>query len=378
VFKIPETDALQRLSAHGVSVWLDDLSRDLLSGPLDELIEHYSVVGVTTNPTIFASAMARGDRYNEQLRRLALDDVPVDNAVFRITTDDVRSACDRLRAVYDATDRVDGRVCIEVDPGLVHDTEGTISQARRLWEIVGRDNLLVKVPATREGLPAIERLTAEGISVNATLIFSLSRYRQVIDAYLAGLRGAAEQHVNLAGITSVASFFVSRVDAAVERRLGDDVSRPASALRGQVAIANARCAYRIFEAALRDPDWRELHEQGAHAQRPLWASTGVKDPALRQGRYAEELIAPHTVSTMPLGTLCAMANHGRIATDTITDNYSDAERTLEAAEEYGIDMEQVAAELESDGVRTFQASWAQLRNTVAKGMARLDDRVGGT
>lgn len=375
MYKIPETDALQRLSANGVSVWLDDLSRELLAGPLDELIEHYSVVGITTNPTIFASAIAQGDRYNEQMRRLALDRTSADDAVFRITTDDVRAACDRLRTVYDATDRLNGRVSIEVDPDLAYDTEGTIAEGRRLWECVDRENLFVKVPATKEGLAAIEQLTADGISVNVTLIFSLSRYREVVDAYLAGLRGAVERKVSLAKIASVASFFVSRVDAAIDQRLGAADPRVTSAFRGQVAIANARCAYRIFEGTLRSPDWRELHEQGARPQRPLWASTAVKDPGLRETLYVEELVAPQTVSTMPLGTLCAVANHGRIATDTITPNYSAAERTVRTAEDYGIDMAQLATSLESDGVHKFQESWKKLRATVGNAMRRLDDRV---
>lgn len=368
---VPKTDALQQLSANGVSVWLDDLSRELLAGELDDLIEHYAVVGITTNPTIFASALSRGDRYDEQLKNLAREGVSVDEAVFRITTDDVRSACDRLRQVYDATGHVNGRVSIEVDPGLAHDTQATVEQARRLWKAVDRDNLFVKVPATPSGIPAIEQLIGEGISVNVTLIFSLSRYREVIAAYLSGLRKAAERNLNLARIASVASFFVSRVDTAVDDWLGDGGST--DQLRGRVAIANARSAYRIFEETLRSDDWRELHEQGANAQRPLWASTGVKDPDLRDTLYVEELVAPQTVSTMPSKTLYAVADHGHIETDTITGHYLDAERTIRSAADHGVDLVRITGQLEDDGVRKFEASWAELGESTAKKLAEFTD-----
>ncbi|WP_460599763.1 transaldolase [Flexivirga lutea] len=379
VMEIPKTDALQRLSANGVAVWLDDLSRELLAGDLDDLIEHYSVVGITTNPTIFASALARGDRYDEQLKHLAFEGVSASEAVFRITTDDVRSACDRLRQVYDATDRRNGRVSLEVDPGLAHDTQATVAQARRLWETVDRENLFVKVPATAEGIPAIEQLIGEGISVNVTLIFSLSRYREVSNAYLAGLRTAVERNLNLAQIASVASFFVSRVDAAIDARLGADDRQDTEAFRGQVAIANARCAYRIFTETLRSADWRELQEQGARPQRPLWASTGVKDPALRDTLYVEELVAPETVSTMPLATLRAVADHGRITTDTITDRFDAADRTVRTAEDHGVDMAQLADQLERDGVGKFEQSWAQLAESVREQLGRMaqDERRSG-
>lgn len=368
----PETDALQRLSAHGVSVWLDDLSRELLAGELDGLVENYAVVGITTNPTIFASALARGDRYDEQLKQLAQEGNSVDDAVFRITTDDVRSACDRLRPVYDATDHLDGRVSIEVDPGLARDTAATVAQARLLWEAVDRDNLYVKVPATPDGIPAIEQLIGQGISINVTLIFSLSRYREVISAYLSGLRTAAENGHDLARIASVASFFVSRVDAAVDEQIGQDQRGQAEAFRGHVAIANARSAYQIFESSLRSGEWQELREQGARPQRPLWASTGVKDPALRDTLYVEDLIAPQTVSTMPLKTLRAVADHGHIEPDTITAHYEAAEQTVRAAEDYGIDLAQLTSRLEREGVSKFEKSWTELGDTVEQKMAELD------
>ncbi|MFC6707075.1 transaldolase [Flexivirga alba] len=369
---VPRTDALQRLSASGVSVWLDDLSRELLAGELDDLVEHYSVVGITSNPTIFASALAQGNRYDEQLKNLAFEGVSVQEAVFRITTDDVRSACDRLRRVYDATNRRNGRVSIEVDPGLAHDTQATVEEARRLWNTVDRENLFVKVPATPEGIPAIEQLIGEGISVNVTLIFSLSRYREVSAAYIAGLWTAAGRKLSLAPIASVASFFVSRVDAAVEKLIGPDDQAAAEALRGQVAIANARLAYQNFKETLRSDDWRDLREQGARPQRPLWASTGVKDPDLRDTLYVEELVAPQTVSTMPLRTLQAVADHGRITSDTITGNYGAAQRTIRTAEDHGVDLAQVTEELEQDGVRKFEASWAELAGTVHQQLAQLE------
>lgn len=366
---MPKTDALQQLSANGVSVWLDDLSRELLAGELDLLIEHYAVVGITTNPTIFAAALEQGDRYDEQLSSYARDGLRVDEAVFRITTDDVRAACDRLHSVYDATDHVNGRVSIEVDPGLAGNTDATIEEARRLWRAVDRPNLFVKVPATEAGIPAIEELISQGISVNVTLIFSLERYRDVATAYLAGLRAAAAKGLNLADIASVASFFVSRVDSAVNKLIAKDSRSEAEELRGKVAIANARSAYRIFEETQDSTRWEELRELGANPQRPLWASTGVKDPEFRDTLYVEELIAPQTVSTMPEHTLRAIADHGNISTDTITGHYEEAERVLQSAAKFGLDMSQITKDLEEDGVRKFVESWDGVKETV---QAKLD------
>src|SRR5690348_7550172 len=300
------SDALAELSAAGVAVWLDDISRErLISGNLAALIRDRHVVGVTSNPTIFDHALSHGDAYSEQLAELALRGVSVGEASRSITAYDVRWACDVLRPVYDATGGQDGRVSLEVDPRLARDTAKTIAEARALWWMVDRPNLFIKIPATEEGLPAITACVAEGIKVNVTLIFSLERYGQVIDAYMAGLEGALAAGRDISTLASVASFFVSRMDTEVDRRLDQLGTPEAAALRGKAAIANARLAYELYEQRLATPRWQALAQAGAKVQRPLWASTSTKDPAFEDTMYVVELVAPDTVNTMPEATLRA-------------------------------------------------------------------------
>ena len=291
---------LAALANNGVSVWLDDLSRNMIAGgDLTRLVRDLGVVGVTTNPTIFAAALSRGDAYDAQVAQLAASGADVDAAVFAITTDDVRAACDLLRPVFDATGGQDGRVSIEVDPRLARDTQATIEAARTLWRTVDRPNVMIKIPATVEGLPAISTVLGEGINVNVTLIFALDRYRAVMNAFLTGLEQARLHGVDLSTIHSVASFFVSRVDTEIDGRLDALGTEEARALRGEAAIANARLAYQAFEEIFATPRWANLADDGAHKQRPLWASTGVKDPAYPDTMYVTELVAPGTVNTMP-------------------------------------------------------------------------------
>jgi transaldolase len=364
-------DPLADLSAQGVAVWLDDLSRELLAGgELRSLISGRHVVGVTTNPTIFASALAHGDRYNDQLAGLAAQGADIDAAVLAITTDDVRTACDVFAPVYQHSDGTDGRVSIEVDPRLSRDAAATITMARTLWDTVHRDNLFIKIPATQEGLTAITTAISEGISVNVTLIFSLERYRDVMDAYLSGLEKAQASGLNLAAIQSVASFFVSRVDSEVDARLDQLGTPEAASLRGTAAIANARLAYQAFTKVTASPRWQDLAAAGARRQRPLWASTGVKDDAYPDTMYVSELVAPHTVNTMPGTTLAAFADHGRADEDTITGRYADAERTFTQLAEVGIDFSDVTGQLEREGLGKFEKSWAELGATVSRELNR--------
>ncbi len=362
------TDALHDLAEAGVAVWLDDLSRERITGGGLAALVSRGVVGVTTNPSIFAAALARGDAYDDALRALAGSDV--ETAVVALTSDDVRAAADVLRPVYDRTGAVDGRVSLEVDPRLARDTAGTLAQARALWARVGRPNLFIKIPATVEGLPAIAAALAEGISVNVTLIFSVPRYRQVLEAFTSGLEQARTAGLDLTAIGSVASFFVSRVDSAVDARLDALGSAQAAGLRGTAAIANARLAYEEFGRWRSTERWQALAAAGAHVQRPLWASTGVKDPAYRDTRYVEDLVAPDVVNTMPEKTLQAVADHGRITGDTIGPNIEAAHRVLDALARLGVDLDAVTDELEREGVQKFEASWAELLDTVGKGLVR--------
>lgn len=363
---------LDRLTAAGVAVWLDDLSRERLrTGNLADLVRTRHVVGVTTNPTIFASALSSGDAYDAQLGELARAAVDVEEAVFTITTDDVRQACDVLRPVYDASGAVDGRVSIEVDPRLARDTEATIATARRLWATVDRPNLFIKIPATVEGLPAITAAISEGISVNVTLIFSIDRYRAVVDAFMTGLEAARKAGIDLGPIASVASFFVSRVDTAIDPRLDAIGSPDAARLRGHAAIANARLAYQAFEESLDTGRWRSLAASGALPQRPLWASTGVKDPTYPDTLYVDELVVHHVVNTMPAATLEAVADHGAVdSPDTVTGAYADATDVLAGLAALGISIDEVTEHLEIEGVEKFEASWEQLLSTVSAGLAR--------
>ncbi|WP_250444892.1 transaldolase [Actinotalea sp. C106] len=360
---------IAQLRDAGVAIWLDDLSRELLrGGDLSRLVTERGVVGVTTNPTIFASALSQGDAYDDQLRDLAAAGTSVDEAVFTITTDDVREACDALAEVHRATGGQDGRVSIEVDPGLARDTNRTVETAKRLWSTVDRPNLYIKIPATVEGIPAIRDVLGEGISVNVTLIFSLERYAAVLDAHQAGLEAAQAAGKDLSTIASVASFFVSRVDGAIDPRL-DEIGTPeAAALRGRIAIANARLAHELFAQTVAEPRWQALAAAGAQQQRPLWASTGVKDPAYPDTLYVDELVAAGTVNTMPGTTLEAVADHGAVRGDTVTGSYQDAREQVERLGALGIDLTEVTTSLETEGVSKFEASWQELLDTVRDGL----------
>lgn len=353
---------LAALSAAGVSVWLDDLSRDRLrSGNLQELIDTHSVVGVTTNPSIFQAALSNGNAYDAQVSELAERGADVDATIRTVTTDDVREACDVLRPQWEASDGVDGRVSIEVDPRLAHDTDKTILQAIELWKIVDRPNLLIKIPATEAGVPAIASVLAEGISVNVTLIFSVERYRLVMDAYLQGLEKAKEAGHDLSKIHSVASFFVSRVDTEIDKRLEKIGSDDALALRGQAGVANARLAYAAYEEVFLGGDrFRALADAGARVQRPLWASTGVKNPDYSDTLYVTELVAPNTVNTMPEKTMDAVADHGVVTGDTITGTAGAAQEVFDKLDAIGIDLRDVFLLLENEGVDKFEKSWQEL------------------
>ncbi len=360
-----DNPALRALADHGVSVWLDDLSRiRIQSGNLQELADQWGVVGVTTNPTIFQAALATGDAYDDQLKELAARGATLEETVFSLTTDDVRNACDILRPVHDSTGGVDGRVSIEVDPRLAHETAKTVEQAMELARGVDRPNVFVKIPATVEGLPAVSQALSEGISVNVTLIFSLDRYRGVMNAFLTGLEQAREAGRDLSTIHSVASFFVSRVDTEVDRRLDALGTPQAAALRGRAGIANARLAYQAFEEVFSTPRWQTLEQNGARPQRPLWASTGVKDPAYPDTMYVTELVAHNTVNTMPEKTMHAVADHGQIRGDTVTGAYNDATDVLDSLERLGISYADVTALLEKEGVDKFEKSWEELLSEV--------------
>ena len=350
-------------------MWLDDISRDRLrTGNLQELIDQYHVVGVTSNPTIFAHALDHGTAYDGQLEDLKIRGVNVGEAVRAITTYDIRWACDVLRPVADATGGQDGRVSLEVDPRLARKTAATIAEARALWWMVDRPNLFIKIPATREGLPAITQATSEAISVNVTLIFSLERYGEVIDAYVAGLEQAAAAGHDLSQIRSVASFFVSRMDTEVDARL-DKLSTPeATALRGKTAVANARLAYELFEQRIATERWQALKAKGAQIQRPLWASTSTKDPAFSDTMYVVDLVVADTVNTMPEGTLKAVADHGKLQGDTVHGTYDASRQVLADMEKLGISYDDVVQVLEDEGVAKFEASWNELLETIKKNL----------
>jgi transaldolase len=352
-----------------VSVWLDDISRDRLrTGNLQELVDGYHVVGVTSNPTIFAHAVDHGDAYDGQLADLKTRGVSAEEASRAITTYDIRWACDVLRPVHEATAGLDGRVSIEVDPRVAKDTDKTIAEARNLWWMVDRPNLFIKIPATPEGLPAITQAISEGISVNVTLIFSLQRYGEVIDAYLAGLEQAKTAGCGMSQIHSVASFFVSRIDTEVDSRL-DKVGTPeAAALRGKAAIANARLAYELFEQRFTGQRWQRLQASGAQIQRPLWASTSTKDPALPDTMYVTELVAADTVNTMPEATIKATAHHGQLRGDTVHGTYDAARQVFADLENLGISYDDVVQATEDEGVAKFETSWNELVHTIKKNM----------
>ncbi|MGX1702389.1 transaldolase [Microbacterium sp. NPDC055357] len=365
----------QQLSEAGVSIWLDDLSRTrITSGNLAELIDSRNITGVTTNPTIFQGAIGGGgDAYAAQIAELAASGADADAAIFAATTDDVRDAADIFLPVYEATNGVDGRVSIEVSPDLAHDTAATVAQAKELYKRVGRDNVLIKIPATKAGLPAITETIAAGISVNVTLIFSLERYAEVIDAYLEGLERALAADFSLGSIHSVASFFVSRVDTEVDKRLVAIGSDDAEALKSLAGVANARLAYELYEQKFAEPRARKLIELGANVQRPLWASTGVKDPSLPDTLYVTELVAPGTVNTMPEKTLEATFDHGEIAGDAMTGTYEAAHQVFADLAAVGIDFADVTQVLEDEGVDKFIASWHDLQQTVTDALTNAKE-----
>jgi transaldolase len=355
------TDVLGELTQAGVSVWLDDISRERLrSGNLESLVNNFHVRGVTSNPTIFANALAKGDAYDEQIKDLAVRGVSVDEASRMITTYDIRWGCDVLRSVYDSSGGVDGRVSIEVAPGLARETDKTVAEAKQLWWLVDRPNLFIKIPATAEGIPAITATLAEGISVNVTLIFSLERYGEVIDAYMAGLEQAAANGHDISAIASVASFFVSRVDTEVDKRLTKIGTPEAQALKSKAAIANARLAYELYEQKLATPRWAALAAKGGRVQRPLWASTSTKDPSLPDTMYVVDLVAADTVNTMPEATLRATADHGVLQGDTVHGTYEEARALFASLEALGIHYDDVVKVLEDEGVSKFEASWNEM------------------
>jgi len=363
------TDRLAELSAAGVAVWLDDLSRvRLTTGSLDKMRREQHVVGVTTNPSIFAKALSDAEAYDAQVRDLATQGVTVEEAVRLLTGFDVRAACDVMRPAYDASNGVDGRVSIEVDPRLAHETAKTSAEAKALWWLVDRPNLFIKIPATKAGLPAIAATLGQGISVNVTLIFSLERYGEVMEAFLAGLEQAKANGHDLTKIGSVASFFVSRVDTEVDKRLDKIGSEEAKALKGKAAIANAQLAYEAYTKVFATDRWQALADAGAHPQRPLWASTSTKNPDFPDTIYVEELIAPGTVNTMPESVIFAFEDHGTTRGDTITGAYESARKVMADLAAIGVDMDDVVQVLEDEGVEKFEASWIELLDGVQKSM----------
>jgi transaldolase len=356
------TSPLATLSKNGVSIWLDDLSRSrIVSGNLSELIQTRSVVGVTTNPTIFAGALAKGEGYQAQVAELAKAGVSASEAIFEITTKDVSDACDIFSSVYKETNGFDGRVSIEVEPDLAEDAVATIKQAKELFAKVNRENVMIKIPATKQGLSAITAVVAAGISVNVTLIFSLQRYREVIAAYIEGVRQAKATGHDISKIHSVASFFVSRVDSEIDKRL-EQVGHPE--LKSKTALANAQLAYEVFEIEFNKPEWQDLAKAGANIQRPLMASTGVKDPLLPDTLYVTELVAPLLVNTMPEKTMEAVFDHGQIPTDSITGNYMHAQAVLDSIAAAGVSLDDATELLEKEGVEKFKVSWQELVATV--------------
>jgi transaldolase len=363
------TERLKALSDAGVSIWIDDVSRQRLNtGNLADLVSDKHVVGVTSNPTIFAKALSDAEEYAEQTKDLAIRGVDVEEAVRAITTYDIRWACDVLRPAYDASGGVDGRVSIEVDPRLAHDTDKTVAEARALWWLVDRENLFIKIPATAEGIPAITATLAQGISVNVTLIFAIERYREVMDAFFAGLEQAKDNGHDLSKIESVASFFVSRVDTEVDKRLEKLGSDEAKALRSKAAIANARLAFEAYEQAFSTDRWKALEAAGARPQRPLWASTSTKDPSLPDTLYVTELVTSGVVNTMPEATLKAFEDHGEVTGDTVRGTYDDARKVIADLEALGISYDDVVKVLEDEGVEKFAVSWKELLDSVTSAL----------
>ena len=369
------TDALSELSDAGVSIWLDDISRERLrTGNLQKLVDTKHVVGVTSNPTIFQKAMEKGDAYDEQLADLKVREVALEESVRLLTSFDIRWACDVMRPVFDRTQGQDGRVSIEVDPRIAHDAAKTSAEATALWWLVDRPNVMIKIPASKEGIDSITAATARGVCVNVTLIFSLERYALVMDAYLTGLEQAKEAGIDLSTIRSVASFFVSRVDTEVDKRLDKIGTEEATAVKGKAGIANAQLAYEQFQKVFAGERWSALEAAGANKQRPLWASTGVKDPAYDDTMYVVQLCAPDTVNTMPEATLDAVADHGKIGGDAVTGSYEAARKVMSDLKGLGVDYDDVVDLLEVEGVQKFEDAWAQLMEGVQKQLDAADDK----
>jgi transaldolase len=370
------SDSLKNLTDAGVAIWLDDLSRTrLTTGTLATLIRDFHVVGVTTNPTIFQKAITGSPTYDDQVRDLARRKVDVGEALRSITTWDVRAGCDLFRSAYDASDGVDGRVSIEVDPRLSGETERSVAEARALWWLVDRPNLFIKIPATPASVPAIEQALAEGISINVTLIFSLTRYGEVIDAFLSGLERARAAGHDLSRLGSVASFFISRVDTEIDKRLDKIGTKEAKALRGKAGIANARLAYKLFEEKFDSDRWRALAAAGAKPQRPLWASTSTKDPAYEDTMYVVDLVAKGVVNTMPEPTLHAVDDHGVITGDSVTGHYVDAQQVLDDLAKVGVDYDDVVRVLEDEAIEKFETSWIELIESIQGELDKLGAEV---
>ncbi len=361
---------LWQLREYGQSVWFDTISRDLVrTGGLQRLIDEYAVVGVTSNPTIFEKALSVGSAYDDDIRALSDAGESTERIFERLATDDIRDACDILQPIYERTNHVDGRVSIEVSPSLAHETDATIEEARRLWRTVDRPNLMVKVPGTREGIPAIEQLIYEGLSINVTLLFAVSMYERVMEAYLRGLERRVAEGQPLDQIHSVASFFVSRVDTMVDKELeakiaATDDSAEQERLRGllgKAAVANAKLAYQAFKRVFAGPRWEALRARGANLQRPLWASTSTKNPAYPDTLYIAELIGPQTVNTMPENALLAFADHGEVRGNTVEADLDEAERVIRRLGEVGIDLADITERrLIEEGVRSFANSFDTL------------------
>lgn len=348
-------NAIKELAELGTSTWLDDLSRDRIdTGNLKEVIDNKGVVGVTTNPAIFAAAMSKGTAYDAQIAELKAAGEPADRAVYAMSIKDVQAACDIFADIFEATGGADGRVSIEVDPRISADRDATLEQARELWSKIDRPNVMIKIPATPESLPAVSDALAEGISVNVTLIFSVARYREVVAAYLDGIRRAEDP----SKVHSVASFFVSRLDTEVDKRLEEIGTEEALALRGKAGVANARRAYAVFKELFEDLP------EGAHVQRPLWASTGVKNPEYPATLYVTELAGPDTVNTMPEATIDAVLEQGGLHGDTLNGTAEEAEKIFQQLDEVGIDLEDVFAVLEREGVEKFVDAWTELLDSM--------------
>jgi transaldolase len=369
-----ERNRLQRLHDAGVSIWLDTLSRDLLeSGEFERLVRDCAVTGATSNPTIFANAITATDRYDEQIQVAVDGGIRDPQAIFfLLALDDVRRAADLLRPAHEAAAGADGFVSFECTPDLADDIDGTIEQAVELWDRLDRDNVMIKVPATAAGVPAIEELTARGVNVNVTLLFSLERYQQVIDAYVRGLERRAAQRKPIDRINSVASFFVSRIDSKADRQLPLD-----SPLRGRVAIANAQAAYQLWRERFADRRWQQLSLRGARPQRPLWASTGTKDPAYSDVLYVEQLTAPDVINTMPLSTLRAFADHGTVDS-TLRADRGFHQHVLDEAAGAGVDLDAIATELEREGVQAFCNSYRELLDRIESSAERLGSAPSGS